>query len=106
MQRILQVPDSRTTNATRPRLRGNNQCKCSACGELFAMVSTFDKHRVGDYASGRRCISRSEMLAKGWVQYAAQFWIRGHRSNIAPVLSPRAQNRRSFEGSTHVAVAT
>lgn len=102
MSRILQFPNDRNTKPARPRLRGNNQCRCSACGELFATVATFDKHRTGDYSNGRRCLIRSEMLAKGWIQNASQFWIRGRRPNIALLLSPRAQNRRSPEGAAQV----
>jgi hypothetical protein len=105
MATILQFSTDRNTHPARPRLRGNNQCRCSACGELFATVATFDQHRAGDYSDGRRCLTHSEMLAKGWIQNAAQFWIRGHRPNIALVLAPRAQNRRSPEGATQVAGA-
>lgn len=94
MATILQFRDDRNTIPARPRLRGNNQCRCSACGELFATVWTFDRHRTGDYSSGRRCLTKSEMLAKGWIQNAAQFWIRGHRPNIALDPSRIAQNRR------------
>jgi hypothetical protein len=96
-------PNTRQTSRTndnstaRPRLRGDNQCKCSACGELFATVSTFDRHRTGNYDDGRRCLSLGEMLAKGWIQNGAGFWIRGHRPNIALGLSQSAQNRRSRE---------
>jgi hypothetical protein len=102
MSRILQFPYDRNSKPTRPRLRGNNQCRCSACGQLFATVWTFDRHRTGDYASGRRCLSISEMLAKGWIQNAALFWIRGHRPNIALDLSRYAQNRRTSEPYTQV----
>jgi hypothetical protein len=38
-----------------------------------------------------------EMLAKGWIQNASGFWIRGHRPNIALALSQSAQARRSPE---------
>jgi hypothetical protein len=85
------------SNTARPRLRGDNQCQCSACGALFAAVSTFDRHRTGDYDSGRRCLTVGEMLAKGWIQNGRKFWIRGHRPNIALVLSQFAQRSRSRE---------
>jgi hypothetical protein len=95
MQTILQIPSDRNS-VVHPRLRGN-QCRCTGCGELFGVVSTFDRHRVGNYSNGRRCLTRSEMLARGWIQNDAQFWIRGHRPNIVPVLSRCAQERRSVE---------
>jgi hypothetical protein len=92
-----QTSRANDSNAVRPRLRGDHRCRCSACGEMFATVSTFDRHRVGDYESGRCCLSVSEMLARRWIQNSAGFWIRGHRPNINPALSQFAQNRRSAE---------
>jgi hypothetical protein len=83
-------------NNVRPKLCGN-QCQCSGCGELFACVGTFDRHRVGDHGNARRCLSLGEMLAKGWIQNAGGFWIRGHRPNIAPASPGYAQERRSAE---------
>jgi hypothetical protein len=106
MATILQFRTDRNTKPARPRLRGNNQCRCSACGELFASVATFHRHRTGDYQNSRRCLTHSEMLARGWIQNGSQFWIRGHRPNIAPVLPPCAQNRRLPEALTQVAGAS
>jgi hypothetical protein len=94
-------PDTKQTSRTNdsntcpPRLRGDNRCRCPACGELFATVATFERHRDGDYDGGRRCLGIGEMLAKGWIQNSTGFWIRGHRPNFPPELSPYAQNRRS-----------
>ena len=58
----------------------NPKNACTACGQDFAGITYFDKHRVGtfDYAysaglkleppreDGRRCLTRDEMTAKGW----------------------------------------
>ena len=40
--------------------------KCNACGESFAGLSYFEKHRIGPFTNehphyGRRCLSRDEM---------------------------------------------
>jgi hypothetical protein len=53
------------------------RCQCPTCGQGFNRVSTFDKHRVGEFAPGntRRCLSTEEMQAKGWQVNAAGFWI-------------------------------
>lgn len=53
-----------------------NRCQCTACGDYFNRVSTFDKHRVGTFGVDRRCMSAEEMTAKGWAKNAAGFWIR------------------------------
>ena len=64
---------------------GTSRCQCPACGEYFNRVSTFDRHRSGSYAkpgewSGdRRCLTVSEMQAKGWMKNSAGFWITGRR---------------------------
>lgn len=92
-----QTSRTHDSNRASPRLRGDHRCQCSACGELFATVSTFDRHRLGDYESGRRCLRVSEMLGRAWVQNTAGFWIRGHRPNIASILSQYAQDHRSGE---------
>ncbi len=63
------------------RLTGN-RCRCSACGEYFNSVWTFDGHRVGnwqDRGANRRCLSVSEMQARGWLRNDAGFWISGKR---------------------------
>lgn len=77
------------------------RCKCSACGEYFNSVSVFDAHRVGGYGPERRCLAIGEMLAKGWIQNAAHFWISGHRPNFAPSLTRHAQETRSPFTLTH-----
>jgi len=56
------------------RLSGN-RCQCTACGEFFNRVSTFDKHRTGRFGVDRRCLTTEEMQARGWSLNAAGFWI-------------------------------
>jgi hypothetical protein len=53
---------------------GQSRCQCPACGEYFNRVSTFDKHRTGDY-SQRRCLTAEQMTAKGWRKNEAGFWV-------------------------------
>lgn len=57
---------------------GQSRCQCAACDQYFNRVSTFDKHRKGDYSS-RRCLSPDEMQALGWRCNDAGFWITASR---------------------------
>ena len=60
-----------------------SRCECAACGQRFNRVSTFDKHRVGEFAkpgeshNTRACLSIDEMQAKGWLVNRAGYWITG-----------------------------
>lgn len=63
---------------TAPKLTGG-RCQCTACGECFTSERTFDKHRVGQFGSDRRCLTVAEMVAAGWATNARGFW-----TNIAP----------------------
>ena len=52
---------------------------CSACGATFGGLTGFDDHRTGQYLDrhpdyGRRCMSGTEMGAKGYRQDAAGLW--------------------------------
>jgi hypothetical protein len=61
-----------------------NRCQCTACGEYFNSARTFDRHRVGRFAPlQRRCLTVTEMEAKGWVRNAAGYWISGKRRILA-----------------------
>jgi hypothetical protein len=68
-------------NHTRPKLTGN-RCQCSACGEYFTSVRSFDRHRVGQFGIGRRCLTRAELDAGGFERNARGF--RGE-PRMAPV---------------------
>ncbi len=50
------------------------RCRCSACGETFNSISTFDAHRGGSYEA-RHCLTCTEMTARGWHQNAGRFWM-------------------------------
>jgi hypothetical protein len=68
-------------------LRGN-RCRCSGCGECFNSAKTFDGHRVGPFApinrpDTRRCLTVTEMTAKGWLRNDLGFWISGKRPILA-----------------------
>jgi hypothetical protein len=55
---------------------GTGHCLCGACGEYFNSVSAFDKHRTGEYSDGsRRCLTPTELTAKGWLHNARGLWI-------------------------------
>ena len=58
---------------------GNSRCQCATstggCGEYFNSLTAFDKHRVGEYGGGRRCMTRDEMEASGMSVNSDGFWI-------------------------------
>ena len=89
---------------TRPnllRLTGS-RCQCPACGEYFNSTSTFDRHRVGDFAKPgqlmgtRRCLFVSDLVAKGWGRNAAGFWIERARE----VATARAGGHNATQAAT------
>ena len=47
--------------------------QCAACGRLFTTTANFDRHRTGPYTA-RRCLSATELVAKGYSPNAAGFW--------------------------------
>jgi hypothetical protein len=63
-----------------PNLTGS-RCQCPACGEYFASVAAFDRHRVGAFAkegrpNTRRCLAVAEMLEQEWPKTEKGFWLR------------------------------
>lgn len=83
---------------TAPQLRGS-RVQCTACGEFFASVAVFDRHRVGEFAgvggvNTRRCLSVAEMQLQEWPKTEKGFWLRPasrrvHAAHTAPsVTSP------------------
>lgn len=63
-----------------PNLTGS-RCMCPACGQYFASVAVFDRHRVGQFAgvggiNTRRCLTVAEMMAQEWPQTEKGFWLR------------------------------
>lgn len=67
-----------------------NRCQCRACGEYFNSVSSFDRHRAGDWqnrGSNRRCRAPDELIAKGWSKNTAGYWIEKARARLdAPAI--------------------
>lgn len=59
------------------------RCQCAECGAYFNRVSTFDRHRIGDFAkpgesdNTRRCLAELEMAAKGWRKNETGWWVTG-----------------------------
>ncbi len=58
-------------------LRGD-KCQCRACGKYFRSTHAFDKHRTGDYETGRRCRTTQEMEAKGMAEVNG-WWVGSRR---------------------------
>jgi hypothetical protein len=53
----------------------SDRCRCSGCDKYFASTAAFDRHRTGDFRSGRRCRSEAEMLVRGMAKAANGYWI-------------------------------
>jgi len=68
-----------------PRLTGS-RCQCCACGNYFGNVDVFDRHRVGEYGTDRRCLSVEEMTVMGWERNERGFWLK-HRLEAGRVAS-------------------
>jgi hypothetical protein len=68
------------------------RCQCVECGDYFGNVVGFDRHRVGDYGAGRRCLTAKELGCRGWVRNERGFWLRprpergptGTEAHVAP----------------------
>lgn len=56
------------------KLHGHHN-QCPGCAELFNSIGAFDRHRVGRFGVDRRCLSETEMCARGMTRNAAEFWI-------------------------------
>ena len=48
--------------------------QCPTCSRYFNSVRAFDKHRVGSFEAGRRCLHPEEMLERGMVVGSDGFW--------------------------------
>jgi hypothetical protein len=60
---------------TAPTLTGC-RCQCVACGDYFGNVVGFDRHRVGDFGAGRRCLTAGELVSRRWIRNERGFWLR------------------------------
>lgn len=79
------------------------RCLCTACGEYFNSESVFDHHRTGRFERGgvagsRRCLSVSEMLARGWSLNRAGFWITKQRQEAVTSFVEGARRDEPVEG--------
>lgn len=86
--------------ALTPRLQGA-RCQCTMCGDYFASVRAFDRHRVGDYAKPghwqgtRRCMAQAELDAAGFERNAYGCRREPTRALVAThadIAAPRAPN--------------
>lgn len=54
---------------------GNRRCQCADCDEFFNSLGAFDKHRTGDHATGRFCMTAEQMEAAGMAKNSDGFWV-------------------------------
>jgi hypothetical protein len=89
-----QAFDFATHSSTRPapgasigvRLTGS-RCRCAVCGQVFNSVSTFDRHRRGNFGNAgrnRSCLTERELVARGWRRNFTGFWIERPRIDVTP----------------------
>jgi hypothetical protein len=56
------------------QLRGDKN-QCQGCTEFFNSTYAFDKHRTGLHGIDRRCLTTTEMQAKGMIKRDNGFWV-------------------------------
>ena len=76
------------------KLRGDKN-QCQGCKEFFNSGYGFDKHRRGIHGLDRRCLTSTEMLAKGMSMKADGFWI---TSAMPFAVAVQVQNTRDHDG--------
>lgn len=82
IQLPLQASAGRPSDkASEPRLtRGTDKCQCPTCLLFFKSTAGFDAHRVGRYQPNeRRCLTTSEMRARGMALDSSGFWVTKRR---------------------------
>ena len=63
------------------RLTGDRN-QCPSCGLHFNSTAAFGKHRTGSFTGfQRRCLTESEMLAKGMGKSKSGFWVGAPMAN-------------------------
>jgi hypothetical protein len=91
-----------------PRLTAN-RCQCTACGGYFSSERSFDRHRIGEFGSDRRCMTADAMTAEGWARNDRGFWMtpdprragaglaapRTHAARVQPTPAPDAPESRT-----------
>lgn len=78
------------------------RCRCRACGELFASVYAFDRHRRGEYHA-RYCLTAEQLTAADWMRDARGFW-RTPKKGHGPVVRAQISGDR-HDPATWVRVA-
>lgn len=58
---------------SKPILRGDRN-QCAGCSQCFNSSHAFDKHRAGEFGTGRHCLTAEQMQAKGMVLREDGFW--------------------------------
>ncbi len=53
----------------------NSRCLCRGCNECFNSGFSFDRHRVWDSPTVRRCLTTDEMAGIGMSVNSSGFWI-------------------------------
>ncbi len=54
---------------------GSSRNQCGACHQYFNSNTVFERHRIGEHGKDRRCMTMTEMEAKGWLKNKDGFWI-------------------------------
>lgn len=67
----------------------SSRCLCRGCGERFNSVRSFDRHRVWDLPTVRRCLTTDKMVGKGMSVNSSGFWITEprHKHRAKPAAS-------------------
>lgn len=61
---------------TRARLVLNGRrCQCPTCKEYFSTITNFEKHRVGDYATGKVCVDPESVGMAIATAGSSTYWI-------------------------------
>ena len=101
-------------DAARPQLGGRgrltgSRCRCMACCELFNSASMFDGHRVGNLerrGANRHCLTRGEMLGRGWLVNGSGFRISRRRPDATAGSGDRCNADSHADGPTAVSAVT
>lgn len=77
---------------------GTRRCQCPTCKEFFRSVSGFDRHRVGAYGTGRRCLSPEEMEGRGMARDRLGVWARAQKPVSGWPWKPSRQAQEALSG--------
>ena len=60
----------------------HKRCVCPTCGEVFSTIANFDRHRKGDYETGRVCVDPASVGMEIKVGSGGSWW--GMPGNFRP----------------------